>query len=431
MPRLSVFKDAPDRTVSPAPAHGRVDDANLDTLAEPARASRGRLSRLISERRARSRRLALRGVAVSGRRHSRAGRAGAIFRSCLTASLLVAAAVSGVCAQQRPDAVTLVQEPCAGYDQREFEKLLAIELRAVGVKELLSAAALSDVRARAGLALVHLACAPDEGGVNANIADFVSGNQLRRELPIADVEQRARARVLALAVAGLIETSWLALAARGPGAPDASSLPYEVRVALRRRLREAFVDTEHPPALKPEPQPAQSSQALPTLAMFVLTRNFPSRGTALIGADLSYLAALASLRILVSADVLGGSQELQDAAGTFANMLFYWISAGLGVMWATETVPELSIGPYLRAGRSMATATDLRTGYKGHDQGRFVACAGVAAILRASISPKLSAFVGLDLGYTPSGVVFYATQIHAAGMAGITVAARLGLGLGL
>jgi hypothetical protein len=343
----------------------------------------------------------------------------------LALSLLTAAAAS---AQDRPEAVTLVQEPCAGYDQGDFERLLALELRAVGVTDLVSSADLGAVRSRAGLALVHLACAPDAAGVHAEIADFVSGNQIRRELPIADVEPRARARALALAVAGLIETSWLALAARGPGGPDASSLPVEVHVALRKRLREAFVDTERPPALERAPKSTQSS---PALAVFALSRNFPSRGTAMIGAELAYLAPLASLRLVLSADFLGGSQELRDAEGTFASMLFYWISGGLGVMWATESMPELSIGPYLRAGYARATPTDLRAGFSGDDQGRFVACAGVAALLRANLGPNMSAVVGLDLGYTPSGVVFYAGQNQLAGMADITLGARVGLGLGL
>jgi hypothetical protein len=106
-----------------------------------------------------------------------------------------------------------------------------------------------------------------------------------------------------------------------------------------------------------------------------------------------------------------------------------WISAGLGVMWASETLPEISLGPFARVGYGAATASHVRVGGVAHDVGGFVTTLGASAQLRAALAEDWDLWLGFDLGYTPVGVVFLAAATSGGGMAELTLALRAGLGL--
>jgi hypothetical protein len=358
---------------------------------------------------------------------SRALRSGSSLLLCAASWLLQPLASS---AQERSASVTLIQEPCPGYDAGALASLLAIDLRMLGIRQVQSRSGSQDLQAaNSGLAVVHLRCAPDPETVTAEVADLATGNRVERELPIGDVEPEARTRALALAIATMVETSWLEVAIRKPGGPDSFALPVEVRLALRKRLRAAYEDSERPPALRSQRTGLLRPPARSAIALLGASRSFPARNTGLLGMELVFVPVLASTRLLLTADALFGSQEVNDQQGLLANMHLMWLSAGVAVMWASLTRPELSVGPYARVGYASATATPQRAGTKIFSGGSFVTALGLSALLRAELRAGWDAWFGVDVGYVPSGVVFLADASRSAGMAEVTMAARAGIGL--
>ena len=338
-------------------------------------------------------------------------------------------------APTRPTTVTLLQDDCGAdsYDTGEFAKLLRIELQALGVTNLQLPSGPEQVSpSAAGVAVLHMRCGKPADHLSIELADLATGKQLQRELVVTDLELKARPRALSLAVALLIESSWLELATRKSLMSESFALPYAMRSALRRRLLHAL-ETE--PVESPAPpkaaKPSAVSEARAALAVLMAARSFPGRSTGLVGADLAYLPTLASTRVLLDLEALAGSQEISDGAGLIADMHMFWLAAGLGLLWTSTTRPELALGPFARVGYGLANVTDARFGYRGHSGGSVIAAFGISAILRAAISTDLDLWAGFDLGYVPGGVVFLFDRNRTAGMSDVTMAVRLGLGFGL
>lgn len=339
-----------------------------------------------------------------------------------------------------PNSVSLVQDPCTSesYDRKEFAALLEIELRTLGVARVDRVAELSELQlAQAGLAILHMRCDPNDGHLIVELADLASHNQVQRELLVGDVESHARARALALAVALLVETSWSQLALAKAEPSVASPLPESIRTALRSRLRARLqqpdrdheAGAERPGSTKHTTAAAAKARA--ELALLGAARAFPARNTGLLGLDLVFVPILARTRIVLDLEALLGSQEINDQAGTIANVLMYSFSAGLAALWAASSQPELSFGPYARVGYGLANVTRQRAGYTSHTDGSFLTAVGVSAWLRGEISPGFSIWAGFDLGYVPSGVVFLADLSRTAGMADVTIALHTGIGFAL
>jgi hypothetical protein len=176
----------------------------------------------------------------------------------------------------------------------------------------------------------------------------------------------------------------------------------------------------------------ESMDARTSVNMALLTRTFPAHGTALLGAELGIDPSLGTrVRLPLRVEALLGSQGLSDQKGPIATMNLYWFTGGAGIEWHSATSPELSLGPYARVGYALAHAKVSRAGYTGKSVSGLVAVVGASATLRAPLSHKLDAQLGLDLGYAPVGVVFLADLSRSAGMAAVTLAARVGLALRL
>lgn len=116
--------------------------------------------------------------------------------------------------------VRLVLDECLGVDRAKVERLFGIEL---------------DVRIQApgpaapGAAQVRAACV--NGRVELRVDDPLTGKSLERPLDLAGAPERARARLLALALAELLFASWTELEVN-LGPPPAALAPAPAPAAL-------------------------------------------------------------------------------------------------------------------------------------------------------------------------------------------------------
>jgi hypothetical protein len=358
----------------------------------------------------------------------------AVSLACAWSAPAALRAQPSAAAVTRPATVTLVQDACASasYDSMEFAKLLQIELQALGITSLELQRSVTELDpTTSGVAVVHMRCDAAAGHITVELADLATGKQVLRDLLVTDLEPAARPRALSMAVALLIENSWLELATRKALMSGTFALPDSVRAALRRRLVHALeLDrTERPrPAKKPATKPTHESHA--ALALFAVARAFPTRNTGLLGIEFAYVPALGTTRLLVNVEAMTGDQEISDQLGPVAKMHMYWLSAGLSVLWSSSTRPELSLGPFAHIGYGVATASNVRADQVQRDGGGPIAAFGIATLLRAAVSADLDLWAGFDLGYVPIGVVFLADQNRTAGMAEISMSARAGIGFG-
>ena len=63
--------------------------------------------------------------------------------------------------------------------------------------------------------------------------------------------------------------------------------------------------------------------------------------------------------------------------------------------------------------------------------GGVLATFGMLALLRAAVARGVDIWAGFDVGYVPGGVLFLADLSRVAGMAEVTMSARVGVGFGL
>ncbi|HKP63100.1 MAG TPA: autotransporter outer membrane beta-barrel domain-containing protein [Polyangiales bacterium] len=331
-----------------------------------------------------------------------------------------------------PSQLSLRQRACpdAPYDAKALSQLLQVELRSLGVTTLRDEPPESEVSA-AELAVVQLGCGSAPATLSVELADLVGGNRVVRELVVTDVEPAARARMLSIAISSLLESSWTLLAARPP--ENAPGLPPSVRLALLRRLDESW---RSPPraAATAEPielQPNAASEPPESLLFSIMLsgRSFPTRATGLIGLDLALFSNIQpGIRFGVDLSLAYGRQQLLDVNGPVADVGALWVGAGLGLYFASESQPELSIGPLLRLAyvRSLtALESDAFTSQE-HDGLAFEL--GVAAWLRVELGSGWDAYVGGELGYLPAGVVFAGGETRAISVEDVLMALRIGVG---
>jgi hypothetical protein len=326
-----------------------------------------------------------------------------------------------------PSQLSLRLRPCpdAPYDAQALGQLLQVELRSLGVTTLHSESPDSEVSA-AKLAVVQLGCGSAPATLSVELADLVSGNRVVRELVVSDVEPAARARMLSIAIASLLESSWTLLAARPPAIPG---LPASVRAALLRRLGESLP----PPAVSaepieiPEPAPSPSEPLLFSIALSGLS--FPSHATGLIGLDFALFPSLASnLRVSVELSGAYGRHELQDSSGPIAELQLLWLSAGTGLYFTSQSLPQLLLGPLIRLAY-VRTLTELeRDGFTEVDADGYAIELGVGAWLRAELSSHWDGYVGCEIGYVPNGATFVADGTRAISVEGVLIVLRVGVG---
>ncbi len=129
--------------------------------------------------------------------------------------------------------MNITVERCGAGVAEDVGRIAAIELRAVRVP--------SDETA-ADVTRIEVVCEADE--VALHVTDPLTSKEVSRRVSVAGIDERARARTIALAVAELVSASWVELET----APEPKVQPIPKRVSPR-----------HPPARskkKPSPPPA-------------------------------------------------------------------------------------------------------------------------------------------------------------------------------
>jgi hypothetical protein len=201
---------------------------------------------------------------------------------------------------------------------------------------------------------------------------------------------------------------------------------------LRRSVQPTAAADAAAGAEIPPPVEASEATAGSTFAFMLAMREFPSRATALLGLDLSYLPRLASgLALGIDLEGMYGRQSARDIVGPLADIDLFWVSAGTALYLASSTEPELLLGPFVRAGFARASTSSERAGYTPVARERWIFALGASALLRVRAGDAWHALFGIELGYIPSGVIFVADATRAAGMSDLSLAFRLGLALTL
>lgn len=158
----------------------------------------------------------------------------------LGATLLAAAGPARAAPRERPQVqVRLVIDPCVEAEGAEVRRLFAIEFDAQ----------LEGEPVPAGTARVGVACtASPAGGVELRVDDPITGKALARTIDLSAAPPNARPRLLALALAELLFTSWteLEVTPRPAVPPAGPPPPPQARQAARLLVRHRM-----PPALRP------------------------------------------------------------------------------------------------------------------------------------------------------------------------------------
>lgn len=333
-----------------------------------------------------------------------------------------------------PSQLSLRQAPCpqAPYDTQALSQLLEVELRGLGVTTLQSEPPDSEV-STAELAVVQLGCGSAPATLSVEVADLVSGNRVVRELVVTDVEPAARARMLSIAIASLLESSWASLAAKPPA--SAPGLPANVRAALLRRLSLVSAQpsaasaepVELPPVLQPH-APDEPSHPL-QFSITLSGRSFPSRNTGLIGLELAMLPRIASnVCTAIDVSVAYGRQQVQDTGAAVGEVGLLWLGAGAGLYWASQTQPELLVGPLLRlAYLHSLTSVDDPDATVTDGDGIAIEM-GVGAWMRAALGAGWDGYLGCEIGYVPGAVTFVANDARVISVGDVTMVLRAGFG---
>jgi hypothetical protein len=318
------------------------------------------------------------------------------------------------------------------YDPDALWKALQVELAALSVQALRvpPGGPAPDLAGAGALASVEVECAEAADGLSLRVSDTASGKQLTRTLAVGDVAAAARSRALAIAVITLLESSWSEVVAT-PAPVAGEALPPAVENAVRQRLVRKLMPPEpqEPPELPPafihDEQPTSGPSTL--FEISAALRTFPGRGTGLLGVQLGLLTPMTSVtRLAFAAEALWGRSDLSDPNGKLGVMQLYWLTAGGGLSFHTDSHPDVECGPRVLIGYGIADAQAKRTGAHATDGSGLV----LTALLAASVQAKLGAInllTGADIGYTLVGVAFLGDQARLAGMADTTFMLRTGI----
>jgi hypothetical protein len=317
----------------------------------------------------------------------------------------------------------------ARYEPDALWKSLQVELAALGVeaRRVNATDTTAESAAASALASVAVGCADSADGLTLRVSDAASGKELSRTLAVADVAPAARSRALALAVVALLESSWSEVVATQDNPAEHDALPASVEDAVRKRLVRKLSIPEEPE----EPTFTHDRKAPePPGTLFEVSaamRAFPGRDTGMLGVQLGLLKHVtAPMRILFEIEGLWGRNDLSDANGKVGVVRLYWLTAGGGLSFHTDSRPDIECGPRLLVGYAIADAKATREGATAKDASGLVVSALLAASVRAELG-GLTVLTGADIGYTLVGVAFLGDQSHLAGMADTTFMLRTGV----
>jgi hypothetical protein len=328
-------------------------------------------------------------------------------------------------APQPPASVVEVYSPpCIEhpYDRAGLIELLRVELGALGVTDVVvGQPRVAGNRRTAGrlLAAVVLTpntCDPATVEVTLQILDRASSKKVERPMAIGDVELAGRPRALAIAIAELLQASWAELEF-ATAAPPAVPVPPALRAALAAKLAPG-VDSA-----RAEMRAAFEARH-PSLELSGVAQSFPTRATALLGAELSIRSRFGEH----GAWHLGVGTGFGSTEVGIGAIAIGAATGSVGVAFTTGGTAEFELGPRLDAGYGWATGTARSSNVRGKSYGNGVVLGLVEATLRVHSESWWTLLLGLDVGQSIADVSFLSDTAQAAGIGGVVVDARIGAG---
>jgi hypothetical protein len=336
------------------------------------------------------------------------------------------------------------------------EGIRGIEWRAVTTPGLAKAAPEANVTT---VSLAAFPCIPSAQALTYEVTPAGQRQPLLGNLELAGVDASERPRLVALAVAERLRSFWVAASASeksapaeatsapGPAAPSVpvpkSGLPVDANAppgtwsfvpAPRVPSREAASGAARSPERvapargerRGEARPAATETAVDVA--FEVRRYFGSAtwiygGRAAVDAP---IVAAPLVRVRVHADAGAG---FAASRGTLGEVATTSATAALAVVAANTGGPlEVGLGPRVEAGwvecRGVSPAVDVRTGSVSAPLGTL----GLEALVSARFASRWRGVVEADLGRVFGKLDALADGRVVAGVDGLTLGARIGLG---
>jgi hypothetical protein len=345
------------------------------------------------------------------------------IRPSLGSALAITLAASATAQAQLPSVVELGVRTCESAEAARVEELVRVEMRADGIEEV-RAISETEVPALARIAVEPADCDAQPGAYRIAIDDVATHKRVERSVSLADVDEDARPRALALAIAELLRASWAELAYVEP--PPA--MPRRILETVRLRdppsedARELTIPEE-----VPVEEPARETPRV-LFDTGALVRVFPGARSALLGGRLAAsIAIVPRLRLEVGGE--GGAGQSLDRLGR----VDLWYAAGaLGLGVDVEMHPLLfvaSVRTALGYGGASGDAYDPSTLIG--DGGAFIMFVSASLLGYLEIVPHVHAVFGIELGATAAYMDAIADGTAIAGIRGPMLAASLGVALSI
>jgi hypothetical protein len=322
------------------------------------------------------------------------------------------------------------------FDEARLLELLRVELGAIGVSDVRESGKNNPAGPLPSDLLAAVVfdvpdCSPSTDQLTIEVVDRATAKTVERRMQISDVAYDERPRALAIAVAELLQASWAELELRAKTGVGID-VPPELRAALVERLSSAVTIPVAPqlpaPALllPPGTTPAPHRESA-SFSATALVRAFPSRDTALLGAQ----AALAvPLRKFLTLHV-GGDAAFGDAQVSLGGVHVSMATGSAGIAFAAGTRTVLEIGPQVAVGYAWASGSpSAGSGASGSSYSHFVALACLSGTVRIP-ADAFTALIGMDLGAAFAQASFLVDDARAAGIGGVMFGARLGAAFGI
>jgi hypothetical protein len=215
---------------------------------------------------------------------------------------------------QLPSRVELGVRTCTAGDAARVEELVRVELAADGIGDVGPITGETEAPALARIAVEPTGCEDAPGVYRIAIDDVATRKRVERDVSMADLEDDARPRALALAIAELLRASWAELAYAEPPA----AIPRRVLEAVRLRVPvpEDARELTIPPAVSAADPPVAGPAGAPRYLVDAgaLVRSFPGARSALLGGRLAAsIAIVPRLRLEVGGE--GGAGQSLDRLG--------------------------------------------------------------------------------------------------------------------
>lgn len=317
-------------------------------------------------------------------------------------------------------------------DTSRLVELLRIELGAIGVADVRIGQQASkgtlDESVLAGVLISWPGCDALAQEVTIEVVDRVTSKTVSRTMALNDVPFEERHRAVAIAIAELLQASWVELE-MAPRKTPSADVPPELRASIVERLSPAPVvptpSRTAPESVVPKVIAPELTDG-PSLAALAMLRAFPSRNTALLGATAALSVPLTRLwSFHAGADAGGGDTQVALGSITMAA-----VTGSVGLAARAGTVTKLEVGPRFHAGYAWASGSPAGASSSGSSYSHFIALAALSATLRVPAT-GWTALLGIDVGYTLAEASFLVDDARAAGIGGAVIGGSLGAAFGI